>query len=347
MNHEHGGDIYGRDILYDFSANLNPFGMPESVIKAACAAVPESDKYPDPYCRELTGRLSEHENVSAGNIVCGNGADDLIYRIIHALEPKRAVVAVPTFSEYAKALSEVGCKITEHRLEESADFALDESILQRLTDDTDILILCSPNNPTGRLIDGHLTRILCGVCRDKGIVFVCDECFLELTEFGSQGSAGKFMNGNVVILKAFTKTYAMAGLRLGYALFGSAELAERVRRSGQFWSVSAPAQAAGIAALGEREYVGRARKLIPAERAYLSEMLEKYGFKVYPSDADFILFRCGLPLDELLLNEGILIRSCGNYSGLGDGYFRIAVRLREENEKLVGAIEKVMKWQKA
>lgn len=334
---EHGGDIYGREIKYDFSANLNPLGMPESVKKAAAAACAESGAYPDPHCRELVRKLAETEGFPEENIVCGNGADDLIYRAIHALKPKRAVIAAPTFSEYAKALSEVGCFVSEYAPEE---------IPGAITDNTDMLILCNPNNPTGQLIPEEMLKAVCGRCAGNGMVFLCDECFIDLCENGENRSVKRFMNENTMILKAFTKTYAMAGLRLGYALSGNAELAARVRNSGQFWSVSAPAQAAGIAALDEREYVNNARQIISGQREYLSGQLKRCGFTVCPSDADFILFRCDLPLDEMLLNEGILIRSCANYSGLGEGYFRIAVRLHEENEKLVRAIEKVIKWQK-
>lgn len=344
MIFEHGGDVYGREILYDFSANLNPLGMPESVKKAAAAAAAGSGAYPDPHCRELVRRLAEYEHFPEENIVCGNGADDLIYRTVHALKPKRAVIAAPSFSEYAKALSEVGCGITEHRLEESMGFALHESILQRLTDDNDMMILCSPNNPTGRLIEWSVMRALCDACRDKGIIFLCDECFIDLAEDGGKYSARNFMNENIVILKAFTKTFAMAGLRLGYALCGSPETADKIRNSGQFWSVSAPAQAAGIAALGETGYLVKTWELISAERAYLSEMLAGYGFTVYPSDANFILFRSSYPLDELLMRrEKILIRSCANYSGAGEEYFRIAVRSHEENTALAAAVERVIR----
>ncbi len=337
MISKHGGDIYGLDIKLDFSANLNPLGMPESVVKAASEAVTFSDKYPDPYCRELTKKLSEHEGMIAENIVCGNGADDLIYRIVHALKPRTAIIAKPTFSEYAKALGEVGCTVTE----------LDtDDIPERPNDGADMLILCNPNNPTGKLIPTYTLETICRKCSHNGTVFLCDECFIELYENSENRTAKRFMNDNIIVLKAFTKTYAMAGLRLGYALFGSADLAAKVRSSGQFWSVSAVAQAAGIAALGELEYVAHAQKIISEERKYLSDELVKIGFKVYPSDSNFILFRCEYPLYELLLNEGILIRNCVNYSGLGNGYFRVAVKLHNENEALIQTIEKVTKWQK-
>ena len=275
--------------------------------------------------------------MSAENIVCGNGADDLIYRIVHAIKPHSAVIAKPTFSEYAKALREVGCVVKEH---ESG------SIANALTHEVDMLILCNPNNPTGRLIPQDVLEYICDKCAENGTIFLCDECFIDLCEGGGNRTAKRFTNDNIIVLKAFTKTYAMAGLRLGYALFGIPGLAAKVRKTGQFWSVSSVAQAAGIAALGEREYVERSRKIISEERKYLSDEIRKLGFKVYPSDVNFILFDCGFPLDELLLNEGILIRNCANYSGLGDGYFRVAVRCHDENKALVEAIERVTKWQR-
>ena len=337
MVNEHGGDIYGRDIRLDFSANLKPLGMPESVKKAAVSAVEESGRYPDPHCRELVRKLSGYEGISEENIVCGNGADDLIYRIVHALRPKRAVIARPTFSEYAKALREVGCEVTG---------CAPGEIEPALASGVDMLVLCNPNNPTGQLTGCEELKRICEKCRENGVIFLCDECFIDLCENSAANSVKQFLNSNVIILKAFTKTYAMAGLRLGYALFGSPELAEKVRRSGQYWSVSSVAQAAGIAALDEREYLRKAVKIISEERRYLSAELTRCGFTVLPSDTNFILFGCGLPLDEMLLGEGILIRSFEGSDVPGDGYFRIAVKLHEENEALIDAIEKVMKWQK-
>ncbi len=344
----HGGDIYrdGREIRLDFSVNTNPLGMPESVREAAKLAVDVSDHYPDPSCGELNERLAKQWGIRRDMIEYGNGADDLIYRIVHGLKPKRAVVMTPTFSEYMNALESEDCEIIEHSLDESRDFELNDTILEKLTDDVDMLFLCSPNNPTGRLIAPELLKRIVKAC-ERGIYLVLDECFIELAENGeAHRLAPSDLHDHTIVLRAFTKTYAIPGLRLGYAVFGSKDAALSVLLAGQHWRISTVAQAAGIAALDEREYVQRARKLISEERIFLSGKLEKFGFKVFPSDANFILFRCEFPLDELLLNEGILIRSCANYSGLGDGYFRVAVRLHDENEALINTIEKVTKWQK-
>ena len=234
----HGGYIYGDTIKYDFSANLNPLGMPESARKAARKAIAESDCYPDPFCSALNKRIKEQWGVRGDMIVFGNGADDLIYRIVYAEKPKRAVIVTPTFTEYAAALENVDCEIIEHRLSEENGFTLDETILDKLTDDVDMLFLCNPNNPTGRLIDLSLLKRVNKAC-ERGICFVLDECFIELAENGATHSlTASELGYNTIILRAFTKTYAMAGLRLGYAVFGSKDTALLTALAGQHWSVS-------------------------------------------------------------------------------------------------------------
>lgn len=340
IKNEHGGDVFEREIVYDFSANLNPLGMPERVKNALQKSISEWEKYPDPFCRSLVKKLSERENFAPENIVCGNGAADLIFRIVQAVKPTKAVVCAPSFSEYSKALTQNGCEISVYYLSEKNGFALDEKILEMLDESVQMLILCTPNNPTGRTIDGELLRRICERCKANDIVFLCDECFIDFTVKAAH--AEQFINPNVVVLKAFTKIYAMAGLRLGYALFGDEKLAESVRKSGQFWSVSAPAQTAGETALDEKNYLEKTLELIKNERDFLTEKLRNFGFKVYPSEANFILFYTKLPLDEMLLKEKILIRNCTNFDGLEQGYFRTAVRSHEENSALVSAIERCL-----
>lgn len=340
IKNEHGGDVFEREIVYDFSANLNPLGMPESVKNALQKSISEWEKYPDPFCRSLVKKLSERENFPPENIVCGNGAADLIFRIVQVVKPKKAVVCAPSFSEYSKALTQNGCEISAYFLSEKSGFALDENILEMLDESVRMLILSTPNNPTGRTIDSEILRRICEKCEANDIVFLCDECFIDFTE--NAAHAEQFINPNVVVLKAFTKIYAMAGLRLGYALFGDDVLAEKVRKNGQFWSVSAPAQTAGEAALDEKNHLEKTLELVKKEREFLTENLRNFGFKVYPSEANFILFYTKLPLDEMLLSEKILIRNCANFDGLEQGYFRIAVRSHEENSALVSAIERCL-----
>ncbi len=338
---EHGGDIYSRQIAYDFSANINPLGLPGGVRKALISHVDDSVHYPDVSAAGLRAAIAEHEGMRAGQVVCGNGAADLIYRIVWTLKPQKALLLAPTFSEYERALRSVGCDVGFHMLREEEAFALREDFLDKI-DGNDMIFLCNPNNPTGRTIPGELMSRIAARCRKSGCVLVVDACFWDFVEKESSVTEkGRFVE-NAIILKAFTKFYAMPGLRLGYVLCEDEVLAERIRSCGQCWAVSVPAQVAGMAALRETEYVEATLKLIPKEREYLFEALTGLGMKVYPSEANFLLFRCDRPLDRLLLKEGIAIRSCENYEGLEYGFFRIAVRSHDENEILIRAIERVL-----
>ena len=341
LNGKHGGNDLSLDISLDFSANLSPLGMPEKVRQAALGAIVFSDRYPDPFCTELRKKLSEKNGVSVEKIVCGNGADDLIYRTVSALKPQSALIVSPSFSEYRKALEENGCKADEYLLSEENDFELTEDILSDIGG-YDIIFLCSPNNPTGRVIAPKLLERIAEKCVETDTFLFCDESFIGFTGREDELSALRFLNEKVIILRSFTKLFAMAGLRLGYVICGDRLTAEKIACIGQYWSVSAPAQAAGIAALDEEEYVRCAVELVKTEREYLITELHKTGFKVYLSEADFILFRAEENIGEKLLKEGILIRSCVDYSGFDGSYFRIAVKTHEENVKLISALRRCM-----
>ncbi len=340
MNPEHGGNIYNyndNDII-DFSANINPLGMPSKVKDAAINSAYMWEKYPDPECSKLRKILSKIENIPFENVVTGNGADDLIYRIVHAFKPKKAVICVPTFGEYEKALEEIECTVDRLFLKEENNFCVTADILEMLTPDVNILFLCSPNNPTGNLIPLKLLKKISGKCMENNIVFVCDECFMGFAENGEMYSLKQCINKNSIILKAFTKLYAMPGLRLGYALCGSDNTAEKIHHSGQFWSVSVPAQAAGIAAAAEKKYVCKTIDYVKKEREFLRCKLQKFGIKVFPSAVNYLLFKADKRLDDRLIEKGILIRNCANYRGLGEGFYRIAVRTHEENKRLLTAV---------
>ena len=340
MIYEHGGNIYGREDMLDFSANIDPLGMPEGVKTALIKSVDKCVNYPDPNCTELVKKLSDHEAVPPCRIDCGNGAADLIYRIVFSLMPKKALVLSPTFSEYKKALSEVNCFVEEYALKPENDFMPNNDILNSLNDDTDIVFLCIPNNPTGKLFPPDLLKKTADMCLSKNIVLVCDECFLGFVENGEKYSLKNALNQNCIVLNAFTKLYAMPGIRLGYAVFGDKALAEKVKNSGQSWSVSVLAQAAGIAALDEKKHREKTVGYVAAEREFLCEQFEKMGIKYYTAAANFILIRANKDLAKKMLGMGIIIRSFSDLSGLDETFFRIAVRTHEENLQLTQALKR-------
>lgn len=337
---EHGG--FGSANMLDFSANLNPLGMPDNVREALLRSVDDWERYPDPDCTELTKRLSERLCVPPENIVCGSGADDLIYRIIGAVRPKHGLVADPCFSEYRKAFGENNIPVTGLMLFEEIGFAVHDNFLNQAPKlrERYMPVLASPNNPTGRVIPRELLSLICAECERLGIFFLCDECFLDFCE--DAASVREFLNPYIISLSAFTKTYAMAGLRLGYAVFGDKRLADAVRRRGQYWSVSAPAQTAGIAALDSGDHLLRSRRLIAEQREFLKSSLSGLGIKVFDSDANFLLIKTGIPLYEPLCGRGIIVRRCANFGLLDDKFYRIAVRTERENSTLISAIKEII-----
>ena len=345
MQYSHGGDVWGREVRLDFSANLNPLGMPESVRRAAASAAAQSDRYPDPLCRDLRSGIARRDGVAPEQVLCGSGAADLIFRLGPALRPRRVLVTAPTFSEYRQSMELSGCRVEEYVLRADKGFDLTEDYLNRLEDGLDAVFLCTPNNPTGRPISQGMMEQILRRCAAKHIRVVADECFLELSDGAGPGLAQRLMEfPNLLLLRAFTKSYAMAGLRLGYCLSADGALLERIARCAQPWSVSAPAQAAGLAALKELAWPEQARALIRAERTWMAAELERLPVKVFHSTANYLLFQAAgvADLKDRLLERGILIRSCANYSGLGPDYYRVAVRPHAENEALIAALKEVL-----
>lgn len=343
----HGGDVYDGEIQLDFSANTNPYGTPQGVLDAITAALPRVHQYPDPYCRELVKTISEFEAVPKDWVLCGSGAAELIYSYCEALRPGRAMELAPTFSEYSLALERVGCQVERYSLKKKNYFSLTEDFLPALERSRpDVLFLCNPNNPTGQVIGLPLLEKILDVCEEQGTCLFVDECFLDLSDDGVSLKSHLGEHPNLFILKAFTKSYGMAGVRLGYCLCAQGQLLEEMSHTVQPWNVSTLAQSAGVAALHERAFLQRTRALIPVERQWLQSQLEALGFWVCPSKANYLLFQGSQDLWEQLRKQGIAIRSCGNYHGLGTGWYRIAVRLHGENECLIRAMKEVCTWQK-
>lgn len=336
----HGGDVYGTQIALDFSANLHPLGTPPSVVAAMQAAAPLARQYPDPYCRTLTAAIAAYESVPASYILCGAGAAELIYAWCDALRPSSAAMPVPTFLEYGAAAAHFGARLIDLPLRAPA-FTPDASLLAAVErEKPDVLFLCTPNNPTGRTLPRALLEEILTQCQRQGTRVLLDECFLDFT---AQASAKDLLARfrNLLILKAFTKSYALAGVRVGYCLTSDAGLLAKMAASSQPWNVSVFAQAAGAAALREPGWPARARALLGPERAFLTQGLRALGFAVCTSEANYLLFSGPEGLDAALLHQKIAIRSCANYPGLGPGWYRIAVRLHEENEALLAAMRRV------
>lgn len=347
---DHGGDwagflkTYGAPPL-DFSANVSPLGVPEAVRRAAEASLAEADRYPDPLCRELRKRLAARHGIPPEWILCGGGAADLIYRLAAARRPRRALVTAPTFSEYENALKLWGCSVSRLPLSRENHFAVTEDILSAITPEVELVFLCEPNNPTGRTTPRPLLERILERCDDCGTLLAVDECFNDLLDDPEAHTLLGCLpqHSNLLLLRAFTKSHGLAGLRLGYALSQNISLLSSMARGGPPWAVSAPAQAAGAAALECSGDLEALQQLIRRERPRLAAGLEALGCQVCPGEANYLLFFHGAPdLPRRLAERGVLIRDCADYHGLGRGWYRAAVRTEAENTQFLTIFKEVL-----
>jgi len=281
--------------------------------------------------------------VKPSQVICGNGAAELIFSLCRALKPKRALLPAPTFAEYEQALTSVDCVCSHFFLKEERDFSMDDSFLEEISKGFDIIFLCNPNNPTGILTDRDFLMKVLKKCREHSVFLVVDECFLDFVKEPESYTLKDVLKEyqNLFLLKAFTKRYAMAGVRLGYGLTANQDLLQKMESVTQPWNVSSLAQAAGLAALKETEYVKEGRETVFKEQEFLKKEMRELGFTVFPSEANYIFFKGERNLFEKCVEKSVLIRDCSNYPGLEAGYFRIAVKNHEDNKTLIRALKEI------
>ena len=341
--YSHGGEIYNKKVTLDYSTNINPLGLPSSVKSALINNMDQFVLYPDNNCSTLSTAIADYEQIKKDFIICGNGASDLIFRLCFALKPQKALLLAPTFSEYEKALHAAGSEIDYYLLDEKEKFAITDKLVDDLNESIDILFLCNPNNPVGNMIRQDVLEKIMYKCLECNIFLVMDECFLDFVAGGKDYSLKRYVKDidSLFVLKAFTKIYAMAGLRLGYGMCSNTQLLTNMQNMGPSWNVSIPAQIAGVEALKQSEYIQETEVIIKKERSYLYNNLLELGLKVFEPSANYIFFKSIDELYEVMLAKGILIRQCDNYNQLSREYYRIAVRNHEDNIELINQLRNV------
>ena len=337
----HGGDIYTSNIKLDFSANTTPLGTPQAVKNAIIRAAENIYAYPDPYCRKLKGAIAQYETVKSEYIICSNGAAELIFSFALAVKPKTALIISPTFCEYENALNMVGSQISYYNLKEEDNFILTNDILNYINGNYDVIFICNPNNPTGNLYGKNLISDISKKCKKTNTILFLDECFIDLTDNHRENSMTDIIPNNdcLFILKAFTKNFGMAGVRLGYGISSNNSLLNNISQTSQAWNVSTIAQEAGCAAVLCTDYLNKVRNLIKTERVFLKKELENLGITVFDGNANFLLFKSDTDLFNKLMKKEILIRGCCNFRGLNANFYRCAIKTHEENIALLGAIQ--------
>lgn len=348
----HGGNIYemakrynlAPENIVDFSASISPLGVPEKVMAAIEAALAAIRHYPDPECTNFCKAAAEYHGVSCQNILPGNGAAEIIYLIAHMVRPRRVLIPIPTFSEYAYAAESVGAETISPCFERQGEhFVIDKRSFVQSIAGNDLAFICNPNNPTGTVWTRDELIEIVEVGRVNHCMIVIDEAYLELVDNGAAYSlVGKLTDyDNLLILKSLTKVYAIPGLRIGYAL-GSSRLIQAMAMLRDPWSVNVLAQEAGTAAFQESEYLSRLQELVQGERQYLYEELGKItGIEPMRPTANFMLVDTGPAgisagtLQKAMATRGILIRDCTSFRGMGANHVRITVRTRPDNERFI------------
>ncbi|HBG06162.1 MAG: threonine-phosphate decarboxylase [Geobacteraceae bacterium GWC2_58_44] len=346
--HEHGGNVFAvarslgvpPEKIVDFSASINPLGMAPGVRDALAGCLDRLLHYPDKGAAELKERLAAYHGVGAGHIAVANGSTELIHLLPRVVEGRRGLIVAPAFAEYASALERAGWQTDYFTLKSGDGFTLSLPALQeKLREGYDLLFVCNPGNPTGALIPKKDIEAVIELCRNSGTFLVLDEAFVDFCE----GESAKSLICDLprgVLLRSMTKFFAIPGLRLGYAI-GAPETIDAISSLQDPWSVNTAAQVAGIASLSDADYCERTRHYMDQERDRLATRLAGLSWlRVFSSRANYILveIRNGLGAGELrsrLMEKGVLIRDCSNFQGLDGRFFRVAVRLRGENEMLL------------
>ena len=364
----HGGNIYkifrekNIDKILDYSSNINPYGVPENLKKEIFEKVFVLERYPDPDYIELREKIAEKNNLNIENIIVGNGATEIIFLCMKILSPKKVLIVSPTFGEYERAikastLANDSLEINYFELKETENFVLNVKNLEtELENNYDLLILCNPNNPTGQFLKLKKLEEILKICEQKNTKLFIDEAFVEFVEDWENESIinSKENKENLFVIRAFTKFFAIPGLRLGYGICFNNNLLKKMLEKKEPWSVNNIADLAGKTVLDDENYIQKTKEWIKDQKKYMYENLNKIeGLRAYKTEVNFILLKIednllekGLDVKNLrkkMLEKGILIRDASNFIYLDKRYFRLAIKDKLNNEKVIETLTSILK----
>lgn len=351
----HGGNIYklqreGRKDILDYSSNINPLGVPESLKKAVLENFLLLERYPDIDYTELREKIGKYNNIPAENIIVGNGATEVLFLCMKALKPKKVLIAAPTFAEYERALRNINCIIDFFQMREENNFILDKENFMKKAAEYDLAVICNPNNPTGKFVLKENIFEINEYLEKSNTKLFIDECFIEFIKGWEDKTAADFKSENIFILRALTKFFALPGLRLGYGIVFNKKIREEINNIREPWSVNAFADLAGKVILNDEEYIKNTEKWIAEEREWFTKELKKFEnnkiIKVYDTETNFILIKLFEMTSEefksRMEEKNILVRNASNFKFLDNSFVRLAIKDREKNQKVVEAVKEVL-----
>lgn len=340
----HGGNIYAasrttgipEDRILDFSASINPLGVPETVSEVIRKNIRNLPNYPEPFAEQLSAHLGKHLLIDPQSIICGNGSTELIYLVVRALAPRKVLIPAPTFTEYERACKtrrETSLFQYDLSPENSFDIHLDTFIAAM--HGCDMTFLCNPNNPTGRLLTREQVIKIAQAAQQSQCYLILDEAFIDFVpEHSMVSEVEKY--SHLIVLRSLTKFYALSGLRIGYGVFPAA-LVERLRSHKEPWTINTLAQRGGMAAIDNKAYEKETFEVITQGKLFLEKGLDELKIQYVPSYANYYLLRLANAREVVvsLRNKGILVRDCSNFPGLDGSYIRVAVKSPEHNALLL------------
>lgn len=355
----HGGNIIKAAKKYkipqgkiiDFSANINPLGIPASVKKALMESIKSIVHYPDPEYTGLLNAMAKYFCVKKENLLAGNGSTELMFLICRALIPKNTLIPIPSFSEYEAAARAAGSKCIFWNAKYISGFYVENKNLYNLLPGADMLFICNPNNPAGYIFPKNELLKISQECKKNNVTMVIDEAFIDFTNNIEHSSmiSEAVKNNHIIILRSLTKFFAIPGLRIGCIISNTA-LINKISQQHYPWNINTLAQNAAITAICDTKYINSTHKFLKKESRYLFTKLKQIpGIKPFVPYANFIFFRIlrndinSTKLTDALGKKGLFVRDCSNFYGLNDKFIRIAVKKRKENNCLLSALNKIFK----
>lgn len=356
MSSNHGANLYdlsnelglNKKDLMDFSSNINPLGSSSLAKKAVIDNIDMISIYPDPNYYNLKNSISAYCNCKTDNIILGSGATELISSFISTINPQKAVLLSPSYSEYEKELKKSNCSIHKYFAKEENDFKIDvnDFISYINSDSHDMVVICNPNNPTGFAFSkDEIKKIL----ENTNTFIMIDETYIEFTDTNKYSSTHLVDEFNkVFVIRGTSKFFGTPGIRLGYGLTSNITIKDSINNKLDLWNINTLASIMGEVMFTDTNFINHSSMTLKSERSYLSNELSSiHDFKVYHSEGNFIL--CEIKskkitasnLRESLIKKHIIIRDCNSFEGLNEYFFRVCTLTHDENKLLISSLKNI------
>jgi threonine-phosphate decarboxylase len=358
MNTNHGANLYDlssklgldKNELMDFSSNINPLGSSSLAKKAVIDNIDMVSIYPDPNYYNLKKSISDYCNCKINNILLGSGATELISSFIDIINPKKAVLLSPSYSEYEKELKKVNCNIHKYFSRKENKFRVDVNDFINFinSDNHDLVIICNPNNPTGFAFNNEEVKI---ILENTNAFIMIDETYIEFTDTNEYSSTKLVDSFNkLFVIRGTSKFFGTPGIRLGYGLSSDIKIKEGVNNKLDLWNINTLASIMGEVMFNDKDFINTSSNILKSEREYLlTELSSIDDFIVYHSDGNFILSEIkskkmtASNLREMLIEKHIIVRDCTSFEGLDEYFFRVCTLSHKENKLLIDALKSIFK----